>query len=279
MQKRGDWMKKVKKIAPVVCASIIAIILIFPIYVMLISSFKPITEIFNLELFPDLRKLTFQNYIEVFQSENFGLYIKNSFLVAVIVTGTALILHSMAGYALARLQFRGKQVIFMVIMSTMMIPFAVIMIPLFVVIKNMHLVNNLWGIILPMIPSAYGIFLFRQFYIGLPKELEEAARIDGCGYFGTFWRIAQPLAKPIAVTMAVAFFLSNWNNYLWPLIVAQDRELWLVQIGITSFKTEQTVAWNLVMAASVVSSLPTMILFFCFQNQIAAGIKTSGIKG
>lgn len=272
-------MKKMKKPIPVILAVIIAIVLIFPIYVMVISSFKPITEMFNLELFPKFSSLTLNNYIEVFQSENFGVYIWNSLFVATVITVLALLFHSMAGYVLARLKFRGKKTIFMTIMSTMMIPFAVIMIPLFMVVKFMGLVNSLWGIILPMVPSAYGIFLFRQFYIGMPKELEEAARIDGCGYFGTYWKIARPLARPIAVTMSVAFFLANWNNYLWPLIVAQKKSLWLVQIGIASFKSEQSVAWNLVMAASVISSIPTMILFFCFQKQIADGIKTSGIKG
>lgn len=272
-------MRKVKKAVPVIIAVIIAFVLIFPIYVMIISSFKPETEIFNLKLLPDFETSTLQNYVEVFKSENFGVYIWNSFVVATTVTILALFFHSMSGYALARLRFRGKKPIFMIIMGTMMIPFAVIMIPLFLIIKSMGLVNNLWGIILPMVPSAYGIFLFRQFYIGLPEELEEASRIDGCGYFGTYWKIARPLASPIAVTMVVSFFISNWNNYLWPLIVAQSRDLWMIQIGISSFKSEQEVSWNLVMAASVISSIPTMVLFFAFQRQIADGIKASGIKG
>lgn len=272
-------MKRLKKAMPMVIAIIMAVILVFPIYVMIISSIKPKTEIFNLKLLPDFSTATLQNFIDVFQSENFGLYIWNSFFVATVITAVALFFHSMSGYALARLRFRGKNIIFLIIMATMMIPFAVIMIPLFLIVRSMGLVNNVWGIILPMIPSAYGIFLFRQFYIGIPGELEEAARIDGCGYFGTYWRIARPLAKPIAVTMVVAFFIANWNNYLWPLIVAQKRDLWLIQIGISSFKSEQEVSWNLVMAASVISSIPTMLLFFIFQRQIADGIKTSGIKG
>lgn len=272
-------MKKAKNALPMVLAILAATVFIFPIYVMIISSFKPKTEIFNLKLLPNFSTMTFQNYIDVFEKENFGIFIWNSFFIATVITLVALFLHSMSGYALARLRFRGKNVLFMIIMGTMMIPFAVIMIPLFMIIKNMGLVNNIWGIILPMIPSAYGIFLFRQFYIGIPDELEEAARIDGCGYFGTYWKIARPLARPIAVTMVVAFFISNWNNYLWPLIVAQKKDLWMIQIGIASFKSEKEVSWNLVMAASVISTIPTMLLFFIFQRQIADGIKTSGIKG
>ena len=121
--------------------------------------------------------------------------------------------------------------------------------------------------------------LFHQFFLGIPKELEESAKIDGASYFGVFWRIVLPLSKPIAVTLAVAFFLANWNNYLWPLIVAQDRELWLVQIAIANFKSAQAVEWNLVLAVSCVSALPIIILFFVFQKHITEGVKTAGIKG
>lgn len=275
-------MKKKKKIQQgllIALMIIIALIIVFPVYVMVISSFKYNEDIFSMNLLPKLSSLTLDNYITVFTEENLGLNIWNSFFVATIVTVVALIFHAMSGYALARLEFKGKKVIFTWIISTLMIPFSVIMIPLFIIVKQMGLINNLWGIIIPMIPNAYGIFLFRQFFLGIPKELEESAKIDGASYFGVFLKIVLPLAKPIAVTLAVAFFLANWNNYLWPLIVAQDRELWLVQIAIANFKSSQTVEWNLVLAASCVASLPIIILFFVFQRHITEGIKTSGIKG
>lgn len=275
-------MKKKKKIQQgllIALMIIIALIIVFPVYVMVISSFKYNEDIFSMNLLPKLSSLTLDNYIMVFTEENLGLNIWNSFFVATIVTVVALIFHAMSGYALARLEFKGKKVIFTWIISTLMIPFSVIMIPLFIIVKQMGLINNLWGIIIPMIPNAYGIFLFRQFFLGIPKELEESAKIDGASYFGVFLKIVLPLAKPIAVTLAVAFFLANWNNYLWPLIVAQDRELWLVQIAIANFKSSQTVEWNLVLAASCVASLPIIILFFVFQRHITEGIKTSGIKG
>lgn len=275
-------MKKKKKIQQgllIALMIIIALIIVFPVYVMVISSFKYNEDIFSMNLLPKLSSLTLDNYIMVFTEENLGLNIWNSFFVATIVTVVALIFHAMSGYALARLEFKGKKVIFTWIISTLMIPFSVIMIPLFIIVKQMGLINNLWGIIIPMIPNAYGIFLFRQFFLGIPKELEESAKIDGASYFGVFLKIVLPLAKPIAVTLAVAFFLANWNNYLWPLIVAQDRELWLVQIAIANFKSSQAVEWNLVLAASCVASLPIIILFFVFQRHITEGIKTSGIKG
>ncbi len=271
--------KKVWNALRVLLALMIAVVIVFPVYLLIISSFKESQDVFNMNLFPDISTLTLDNYKTVFTEENFGGNIFNSFYVATIVTVVALLFHAMSGYALARLNFKGRKVIFTWIISTLMIPFSVIMIPLFIIIKNMGLINNLWGIIIPMIPNAYGIFLFHQFFLGIPKELEESAKIDGASYFGVFWRIVLPLSKPIAVTLAVAFFLANWNNYLWPLIVAQDRELWLVQIAIANFKSAQAVEWNLVLAASCVSALPIIILFFVFQKQITEGVKTAGIKG
>lgn len=271
--------KRLNQALLIVLATVIAIVIAFPVYLLVISSFKNVQDVFNMNLLPPLSSLTLDNYKTVFMEENFGGYIFNSFFVATVVTVVALFTHAMSGYALARLNFTGKKVIFTWIISTLMIPFSVTMIPLFIIVKKMGLINNLWGIIIPMIPNAYGIFLFHQFFLGIPKELEESAKIDGASYFAVFLKIVLPLAKPIAVTLAVAFFLANWNNYLWPLIVAQDRELWLVQIAIANFKTSQAVEWNLVLAASCVSALPIIILFFIFQKHIAEGVKTSGLKG
>lgn len=271
--------KKVKQVILVAVALLIAISIVFPVYLLVISSFKENKDVFNMDLFPALSTLTLNNYKTVFMEENFFKYIGNSFFVASVVTVVALFFHAMSGYALARLNFKGKKVIFTWVLSTLMVPFSVIMIPLFIIVKKMGLINNLWGIIIPMIPNAYGIFLFHQFFLGIPKELEESAKIDGASYFGVFLRIVLPLSKPIAVTLAVAFFLANWNNYLWPLIVAQDCELWLVQIAIANFKSSQAVEWNLVLAAACISALPIIILFFVFQRHIADGVKMSGIKG
>ncbi|MDC7288012.1 carbohydrate ABC transporter permease [Blautia schinkii] len=271
--------RKISQGLLLVIAVILAIMIAFPVYMLVISSFKEAKDVFNMNLFPSVSSLTLDNYKTVFMEENFGGYIFNSFFVATIVTVVALFFHAMSGYALARLNFTGRKAIFTWIISTLMIPFSVIMIPLFIIIKQMGLINNLWGIIIPMIPNAYGIFLFHQFFLGIPKELEESAKIDGASYFGVFVKIVLPLSKPIAVTLAVAFFLANWNNYLWPLIVAQDRKLWLVQIAIANFKSSQSVEWNLVLAASCVSALPIIILFFIFQKHITEGVKTAGIKG
>jgi multiple sugar transport system permease protein len=148
-----------------------------------------------------------------------------------------------------------------------MVPFAVIMIPLFIIVRTLGLTNSLWGIILPAIPHAYGIFLFRQFYLGIPRELEESAMMDGLSHYGTFFRIVAPLSTAVAVTLAVAFFVANWNSYLW-----------VIQIAIANFRGERTVAWNLVLAASCITIVPTIAIFLVFQRYLVEGIKMSGIK-
>lgn len=255
-----------------------AVIVLLPIYIMVLSSFKPLPRIFDLALIPDPSILTLDNYREVFVSGGFLRYIGNSLFIASTVTAVALFLHAMAGYALARLRFPGRQVIFVWVLSTLMVPFAVIMIPLFIIVRNLGLTNSLWGIILPAIPHAYGIFLFRQFYLGIPHELEESAMMDGLSHYGIFFRIVAPLSTAIAVTLAVAFFVANWNSYLWPLIVTQKRELWVIQIAIANFRGERTVAWNLVLAASCITIVPTIAIFLVFQRYLVEGIKMSGIK-
>jgi len=251
---------------------------LFPVYVMVISSFKPNVDIFDLKLIPDWGSLTLDNYVEVFRQERFDRYILNSLFIAVAVTLLALLFHSMAAYALARLSFPGRQLLFGWILSTLMIPFSVTMIPLFIIVKYMGLVNDIWGIIIPSIPNAFGIFLLRQFYLNMPKDLEESAKIDGATHLQIYWKIFIPLSVAILVTLAVGFFLTNWNNYLWPLIVAQNRSLWTVQIAIANFHKERETLWNLVLAASCITVLPTVIIFSFLQKYLVEGIKLTGIK-
>ncbi|MGO9412773.1 MAG: carbohydrate ABC transporter permease [Spirochaetia bacterium] len=265
--------------AILITAGVIAVvIMLLPIYIMVLSSFKPLSRIFDLVLLPSPASLTLDNYRQVLVSENFPHYIGNSLFVAVTVTVVALFFHSTAGYALARLRFPGRQLIFVWILSTLMVPFAVIMIPLFILVRNLGITNSLWGIILPAIPHAYGIFLFRQFYLGIPRELEESAMMDGLSHYGIFFRIVAPLSTAIAVTLAVAFFVANWNNYLWPLIVTQKQSLWVIQIAIANFRGERMIAWNLVLAASCITIIPTVVIFLVFQRYLVEGIKMSGIK-
>jgi multiple sugar transport system permease protein len=218
------------------------------------------------------------NYRDVFTQVPFLRYIANSALVSVTVTVAGLVLHSMAGYSLARLRYPGRNLIFIGILSTLMVPSAVLLIPQFILVKDLGWLNSYAGLIVPAIPHAFGIFLMRQFYLGLPGELQEAAIVDGATPAGVFWRIALPLSKPILATLAVFFFLANWNSFLWPLVIIQSPEMWVIQIGITQFVGEHGTQWNMIMAASVVAAVPTLLLFFVLQRYIVEGIKMTGIK-
>jgi multiple sugar transport system permease protein len=253
----------------------IALLILFPIYVMTANSLKPNNQVFDLRLFP--RTLSLEGFQYVIQ-EDFSRFFFNSFFISVTVTVMALIFHSMSGYVLARIDFPGRRVVFLWILSTLMIPFAVIMIPLFIMIKQFGWLNSYTGVIIPAIPHAYGIFLFRQFFLTIPRDLENAALIDGCSLFQIYYRVIVPLSKPITMMLAVAFFIANWNSYLWPLIVNHDRDLWVLQVAIASFVGRNDSRWNAMLAASVFATIPSILMFFILQKSLVEGIKMSGIK-
>jgi multiple sugar transport system permease protein len=261
--------------AKILVASILGVVLLIPIYIMVISSLKPNAEVFDLRLIP--KTFSLEGY-SIALKENFLRYFLNSFFISLTVTLIAIVFHAMAGYTLARINFVGRKMIFMWILSTLMIPFSVIMIPLFILVKHLDWLNTFKGIIIPAIPHAYGIFLFRQFFLTMPKDLQEAASIDGCSLFGIFYRIFLPLSKPISITLAVAFFIANWNNYLWPLIVSQKQRMWVLQVAIANFIGRNDTPWDAVMASGVLTVIPTIFMFFMLQKYLVEGIKMSGIK-
>jgi multiple sugar transport system permease protein len=257
-------------------AFLLGIVMIFPIYYLFVGSVRMPNEVFRTNLFP--ATLTLMNFKEVLKT-NFLQSIGNSFIVSGTVTVVALLFHSMSGYALSRLNFPGRNIIFAWMVSTLMVPFSVIMIPLFMITQEMGMTNSFSGLIIPMIFNAYGIFLFRQFYRGFPKELEEAAYMEGCSLAGTFFRVVLPLSTPMIVPLTIGFFLANWNNYLWPLIVNQKEELWVVQVALANIVGGgYYTPWNVVLAAAVLAALPTFILFFIMQRYLVDGIKMTGIK-
>jgi multiple sugar transport system permease protein len=184
----------------------------------------------------------------------------------------------MAGFAFARLKFPGRDLIFLSIFSTFLVSLPVIIVPLFILVQRLGMVNNYAGLIIPAIFNAFGIFLLRQFYLGIPSELQEAAIIDGASYWGIYWNIMLPLSRPILSALAVFFFLVNWNAFLWPLTITTNQDLWVVQVAIASFQNQYSASWNYIMAASAVVALPTLLLFFFFQRQLVESIKTTGLK-
>ncbi len=254
----------------------LALMTVFPLLWMASSAFKGPAEVYSVNPIP--ADPTLENFLYVFTEVPFLRYMLNTFFVASTVTVMGLFFHSMAGYALARLNFPGRDLLFFAIFSTLLVSLPVILVPLFVLVRELGMLNSYAGLIIPAIFNAFGIFLLRQFYLGMPKELEEAARIDGCGYWRVYWNVALPLSRPILAALAVLFFLANWNSFLWPLTVTADEDLWMVQLAIASFQGQYSAAWNYIMAAATVTALPTIVLFFIFQRQLVESFKTSGIK-
>ncbi len=254
-----------------------ALMAIFPLLYMLSISFKSASEVFQPNLVP--AHPTLDNFIYVLTEVPFWRYLLNTLIVSSVVTVVALFLHTMAGYALARLNFPGRETIFLGMFSTFLVSLPVIIVPLFILVRSMGMLNSFPGLIIPAIFNAFGIFLLRQYYLSLPRELEEAAIVDGASYWRIYWSVVLPLSRPIIAALAILFFLANWNGFLWPLTVASDRNLWLVQVGIANFKSQYAASWNYTMAASTIVALPMLILFVIFQRQIMESIKTSGLKG
>lgn len=255
---------------------VLALMTIFPLLWMLSVAFKAPSEVFQPNIVPKAPSWT--NFLYVLTEVPFLRYIGNTLLVSTAVTVLALWFHSMAGYALARLRFPGRETIFLLIFSTFLVSLPVIIVPLFILVRQMGLLNSYAGIIIPSIFNAFGIFLLRQYYLSLPREIEEAAVMDGAGYWRIYWTIVLPLSRPILASLAILFFLANWNAFLWPLTVANDRNLWVVQVGISNFRSQYSASWNYIMAASTIVAAPMLLLFLIFQRQIMESIKTSGLK-
>ena len=261
---------------PLIVVIVLALLTIAPLLWMVSGAFKPRSEVYELSLLP--KHPTLDNFRYVFTNGSFGRYIFNSAFISISVTVLALWFHSMAAYALARLHFPGRETLFLFIFSTLLVSLPVILVPLFILVRQLHLLNSYAGLIIPAIFNAFGIFLLRQFYLGIPRDLEEAAIVDGAGYWRVYWNIILPLSRPILAALAVFFFLANWNSFLWPLTITSDPNLRVVQVGIASFQQQYSGAQQYIMAASTVVALPTMLVFFIFQRQLVESIKTSGFK-
>jgi len=255
---------------------VLALMAIFPLLYMLSIAFKGPTEVFKSNLIPS--KPVLDNFIYVLTEVPFWRYLINTFVISAVVTVVALFFHTMAGYALARLKFPGREAVFLAMFSTFLVSLPVIIVPLFILVRSLGMLNSYAGLIVPAIFNAFGIFLLRQYYLSLPKELEEAAVIDGAGYWRIYTSVILPLSRPIIAALAILFFLANWNSFLWPLTVASDQNLWVVQVAIANFKSQYAASWNYTMAASTIVAVPMLVLFVIFQKQIMDSIKTSGLK-
>lgn len=225
------------------------------------------------------QKPTLDNYTQLFSRLNFSQYFLNSTIVAVVVTAGNLLFCSMLGYTLAMLNFRGKKALFSVVMATLMIPGVVTFVPLFVLVANIGLIDTLPGLILPFLVTPFGVFLMRQFFLGLPRDLLDAGRVDGAGELRIFARIFLPLCGPALATLGILTFLGSWNNFLWPLVVAQQESHYTLPVALALYSTGQnSTQYGLLLAGATVVVVPVLAVFLVFQRRFIEGIATTGIK-
>jgi multiple sugar transport system permease protein len=256
-----------------------ALVFLFPLVQMILTSFMADSDInrFPPRLLPS--GLHVGGYVGLFTDAPVYRWLFNSTVVVTISVLSHLLLCSLAGYGFARLHFRGKQVTFLMIVATIMIPVQLLMIPTYIMFSKLGLVDTLAAAFVPWLASAFGIFLMRQFFLALPVELEEAARIDGCNTWSVFWRIVMPLAKPALATLAIFTILGAWNDLIWPLIAISSEHNYTIQLGLANFQGTRRTQWSLLMAGNVVATMPLIIAFIITQRHFVATMTFSGLKG
>lgn len=257
--------------------TVLGIVMAFPFVWMLLTAFKSIREIFSLNFLP--QSWTLANFQEVLFRTDFPRWFGNSLLVATITTISVLFFCALVGYTLARMRFKGKELVFILILSTMMIPTEMLVIPWFVMSAEYGWTNSYWGIMFPGLITGFGVFLLRQFFQTLPMDLFDAGRLDGLTEWGLFWRVGLPLVGPGLSALGIFTFIGNWNAFLWPLVVISDRSMRTIPVGTALFSGEAATAYNLIMAASAMAIIPVLIVFIIFQKQIVEGVVLTGVKG
>lgn len=259
----------------------IALGMLLPLIWLVSTAFKAPTE--DIFQFPPRfipESPTLINFVKVWQTNPFGRYLWNSTLVAVLTVSLNLLFCSLAAYPLARLQFRGREAIFTLVVATILIPFQIVMIPLYILTVQLGLRNTYLGVVFPAIASAFGIFLLRQAFQGVPKELEEAARMDGCSDLGIWWHVMLPSVRPALVTLAIFVFIGSWSDFLWPLIVLDQPERYTLPLGVAKLAGSLSGDdWRLIAAGSVISIAPILLLFIVAQRYIVPTDAGSGVKG
>ncbi|VXD23335.1 carbohydrate ABC transporter permease [Planktothrix paucivesiculata] len=272
--------KTIKTVIIYIILGIIAVLMLFPLVWLVSTAFKSPSE--NIFQFPPQfipSQPTFGNFIKVWQTNPFGRYLFNSSFVALLTVSLNLLFCSLAAYPLARLNFKGRDSVFTAIIATIMIPFQIVMIPLYILTVQLGLRNSYLGIIFPSIASAFGIFLLRQAFQSVPKELEEAARIDGCSELGIWWNVMIPSVKPALITLAIFVFIGSWSDFLWPLLILDQPDYYTMPLGVATLAGTFSLDWRLIAAGSVISIAPVLLLFLILQRYIVPTDAGSGVKG
>ena len=233
-----------------------------------INDRKPVNEL----------KFAFANYTELFGKFSFGLYLWNSVFITVVATLLTLLINSMAAFALSKYKFRGQKTVFVLIIATLMIPPTIVLVPVFLVINSVGLLNSLWGVILPAIATPTGVFLLRQYMLTIPDELLEAARMDNASEWRIYWKIVLPLSAPALAVLAIFSVMWRWNDFLLPLIVLSRSEFFTLQLALNSFQGELNTQWNYLLAMTVITLIPITLVFAFLQKYITTGIASAGVK-
>jgi multiple sugar transport system permease protein len=256
-----------------------ALLFVLPLAWMIMTSFMPDSDIntFPPRFVPS--RIDFGGYSGLFQESDILRWLINTTIVATVAVVSHLILCSLAGYGFARLRFAGRTLTFFLIVATIMVPIQLLMIPTFIMFTQLGVIDSLAAAAIPWLASAFGVFLMRQFFLSLPVELEDAARLDGCNRLQLFWRIVLPLAKPALATLAIFTLLGAWNDLVWPLIAITDEKWYTLQLGIANFQGTRRTQWQLLMAGNVVATLPLLVGFVLAQRHFVATMTFSGLKG
>ena len=279
MKKQFSFGKNGGIAAAYLILSFFAIVMIFPFLWMLSSSFKDVSQIFKMKFFPSAPTLDNYTYILFSEGSKFPQWFLNSGIVAISTTASVLFFDSLLGYTLSKFRFPGKKIIFLLIVSTLMIPTEMLVIPWYSIIRAMKWGNTYWAIMFPGMISAFGIYLMRQFMSTIPDDLIDAARVDGMGELRIFFTVVLPLVTPALATLAIFNFIGNWNAFLWPLIAASKPRMFTLPVGLANFSGEAGSDWHYIMTGAAVAMLPLVVIFLFFQKQIVKGIAMTGLKG
>jgi multiple sugar transport system permease protein len=253
------------------------LLMVTPLLYMFSTSLKSAGQVYDLRLVPAAP--TLDNYVKVLTETHFLRWFGNSLLVATVVTLSNVFFDSLVGYTLAKFQFRGRTLIFIAILSTLMIPTEMLVIPWYLMSSQLGWLDSYWGIMFPGMMTAFGTFLMKQFFEGVPDDFLEAARVDGLNEFTIWWKVAMPLVTPAISALAIFTFLGNWTAFFWPLIVTTSNELYTIPVGISSFSDAQDTKWEMIMTGAAVATIPTLLVFLILQRFIVRGVMLAGLKG
>ncbi|TFL18330.1 carbohydrate ABC transporter permease [Jannaschia formosa] len=253
------------------------VLMVMPIAYMISTSLKWPHEVYNVNLIPE--EPTLDNYVYVLEDGRFYGWFVNSIIIATLTTISNLFFDSLVGYTLCKFRFPGRTLVFIAILSTLMIPTEMLVIPWYLMSQQFGWLDSYWGIMFPGLMTAFGVFLMKQFFESVPDDFLEAARIDGLNEFQIWWEVAMPLVRPALAALAIFVFLGNWTAFLWPLIVTNSVEMYTLPVGLSGFGDEADVAWELIMTGAAISTIPTLIVFLIFQRFIIRGVVMAGLKG